>query len=548
MTEIRSKQLNLDAALTLPNGTTATTQSLGDNTTKLATDAFVIAHAATGDFFQRNGTIISPVTPNDDLYMGIGTVGAYEFIASPLVGATYFATFATSINGDYGFGSLVTTATGGAAIVGGYLDLTHSDVRYVDIEAPGNADFTQTGTIKWILNPNYHDAPNSSQYLIDLYESAANDKNRIYLYHSGSNAALGYYVYDSAGTLIHAASLGDWFPTASTDYEFELTTNSTTGLHELRINGNLFGSMSGTGTRTGTCTKLRIGSDKGGTYTSDFKIKNLVVFNNIQHIANYTPGYTLTTAFAQINNTASKLVTSLSVVDSAGTEQVYLTTNGTSKFCGTTQNNARLYVGYPSAIGVISAASVLTSSASVGTELYALTLHNSTSGANRPVSLNFIHNQYVTGTELIFGKISVNNTTTTQGAEYGETIFSNIYNGALTEMGRFNNLKSWKLAGSQTYTSSVTLTHAAYTAVDVKGVRTVICDCTSGDIVIQGFANGVTGQEILVHKVTAGGAMYFFHLDAAGTQKIVTTTGANRNYSAYGGAILRYDGYWYEIA
>ncbi len=37
--------ISLPTSLILPNGTTATTQTLGDNTTKVATDAFVIANA-----------------------------------------------------------------------------------------------------------------------------------------------------------------------------------------------------------------------------------------------------------------------------------------------------------------------------------------------------------------------------------------------------------------------------------------------------------------------------------------------------------------------
>ena len=39
--------LSLPSTLVLPNGTTATTQTTGDNTTKAATDAFVIANAGT---------------------------------------------------------------------------------------------------------------------------------------------------------------------------------------------------------------------------------------------------------------------------------------------------------------------------------------------------------------------------------------------------------------------------------------------------------------------------------------------------------------------
>lgn len=50
---------NLSGTPALPNGTTATTQTAGDNTTKLATDAFVLANAGSGTVTHTSGALTS---------------------------------------------------------------------------------------------------------------------------------------------------------------------------------------------------------------------------------------------------------------------------------------------------------------------------------------------------------------------------------------------------------------------------------------------------------------------------------------------------------
>ena len=73
---------NLSGTPALPNGTTATTQTTGDNTTKLATDAFVLANAAT-----------NPLTAIGQVYGG-GTSGTPTAIAAGKTGQIL-----TSLNG-----------------------------------------------------------------------------------------------------------------------------------------------------------------------------------------------------------------------------------------------------------------------------------------------------------------------------------------------------------------------------------------------------------------------------------------------------------------
>ena len=62
---------NLSGTPALPNGTTATTQATSDNTTKIATDAFVLAN-----------TVTNPMTTLGDVTYG-GASGAFTRLAGP---------------------------------------------------------------------------------------------------------------------------------------------------------------------------------------------------------------------------------------------------------------------------------------------------------------------------------------------------------------------------------------------------------------------------------------------------------------------------------
>lgn len=87
---------SLSAASALPNGTTATTQTTGDSTTKVATDAFVIAN-------QSTATI--PATSN--VLKGSGSAGAAA-IATP--GTDYVAP-STTVNGHALSANVVVSAS-----------------------------------------------------------------------------------------------------------------------------------------------------------------------------------------------------------------------------------------------------------------------------------------------------------------------------------------------------------------------------------------------------------------------------------------------------
>jgi hypothetical protein len=208
----------------------------------------------------------------------------------------FMASFASSLNADYGLGStLVATTSGSVAITNGKLVLGSGTENYVRYSAQGNADFTQTGAIKFKYTPNYTKPDSDSTFIINI---------------GNIGTTLGYHgqirlLHDPAGNLLISiapspfsvwifdnVSFGLWSYVAGTEYEFELNIDITLGATRLFINGIQFGStLTGTGTRTAV-SSIQIGAYLvNSSGTANFSMRDLIIYNTVQHTANYTPGY-----------------------------------------------------------------------------------------------------------------------------------------------------------------------------------------------------------------------------------------------------------------
>jgi hypothetical protein len=206
--------------------------------------------------------------------------------------STSWATYTTSINLSYGGGVLTGTATGGASITGNKLDLAQNDLRYVDYAGVGNADNQQLGAIKFKVTPNYTGSPASIMWFVNISETASTN-NGIGILHDPSGN-LFIEGHNNVGTQIFQKNLGPWAPTSGVEYEFECDYDFNTGATRLFIDGNQFGGTeTSTLTRDANINQFRIGSDEVATYNSNFFIADIIVFDAVQHTANYTPGYTL---------------------------------------------------------------------------------------------------------------------------------------------------------------------------------------------------------------------------------------------------------------
>lgn len=200
--------------------------------------------------------------------------------------ATFYASFQASLNGDYGAGSLSGTATGAIPTPSGYLDLTGSTLKYLDFAAALNLNSLQAGAVRVVVQPNYSGAPVSQQNFFYIFKSPTTNADSLFLYHY-TTGHLGLVLYPGAGSPI-SGDLGAWSPVAGTDYEFEVDYDCTLGTMRLWINGVQFGStITGTGTATNTQLTIRLGSNSDGNTTSNFKLRDFILFSTVQHTAGF---------------------------------------------------------------------------------------------------------------------------------------------------------------------------------------------------------------------------------------------------------------------
>lgn len=200
--------------------------------------------------------------------------------------ATFYASYNSHLNGNWGNGVL--TGTGTAGITGGKLDLSGSLNKYLDYNADENANSQQTGCIRFKWTPKYSGA-GSFQYLFTITESAGVSNNRIRIYHQ--NTLLFISIQDQSGGSI--VSLAETFsPIAETPYEIELNWDLTSGATRLFVDGDQLGStQTGTGTRSAAIGLVRLGKDLNLNGNADFLIDDVLIFDTVQHTSNYTPDW-----------------------------------------------------------------------------------------------------------------------------------------------------------------------------------------------------------------------------------------------------------------
>ncbi len=207
--------------------------------------------------------------------------------------STFYASYTSDINGNWGDGVLTGTPIGGASTIGGRLYLAGNDLRYVDYDADLNADSQQTGCIRLNdLRTGYSGIPATTQNFVLLTKAAGDNDNAIWIKHLSGTGNLNTQIRDSAGNIIASITWGAWSPVAGTSYDIEINWDITTGATRLFINGVQFGATNtAVGTRDSNIALFRIGSDLNAGDTSFFTLGGILVFSTVQHTANYTPDW-----------------------------------------------------------------------------------------------------------------------------------------------------------------------------------------------------------------------------------------------------------------
>lgn len=118
---------NLSGTPALPNGTTATTQSVADNSTKLATTAFVIANAG-GTAANPTGTVgLTAVNGVATTYLrSDGAPALSQSIAPTWTGAHTFSAKPLTLSGNQSVAAWTATGTGLIQAAASYTDTTSS--------------------------------------------------------------------------------------------------------------------------------------------------------------------------------------------------------------------------------------------------------------------------------------------------------------------------------------------------------------------------------------------------------------------------------------
>jgi len=234
-----------------------------------------------------------------------GTVARLKAQTLPTDG-TFHAHYTNNINGSWGDGVLTGTATGGASVSGGKLDLKGSTLQYVDYDADDNADSQQVGTVRLLFTPNYSGIPADFSHMVNIITAHNVRPNRISLYHRSTSGDLEWEIRDKDDGIVFVhTALSGWLPVSGVSYEIEINWDLTGGVNNLYLDGVRQGTTNtDTGIRDITGGLLRIGTNFGATGTSNFEIDDLIVFSTVQHTAaTYTPGESIPVLYFADNPT-----------------------------------------------------------------------------------------------------------------------------------------------------------------------------------------------------------------------------------------------------
>jgi hypothetical protein len=206
-------------------------------------------------------------------------------------GAAFGATYTTGINGNWGSGSLVGTAVGGAAVSGGKLVLTGGTVKNVVYPAAGNADgLVQTGCIRFRFTPNYTSYPTYDIGFFAITSSAGAMNNLFQMTQNNGASTVRLLACKSDGTPFIDNTFSFGF-VSGVEVEIEIDFDCTAGAHRVFKNGVQLGStLTNIATRSSSIGYFVVGGSYEGR-RSDFSIDNFELFTTVQHTANYTPGY-----------------------------------------------------------------------------------------------------------------------------------------------------------------------------------------------------------------------------------------------------------------
>lgn len=202
--------------------------------------------------------------------------------------AILHANFNTNEDANWGQGTLTGTLVGGAVVAGGLLDCKGDTLKNAEWDEDNVSSATQVGAMRCIYIPNYTGNPATTRAIFSLGQNAGG----INLLRLGqlNNGTFQLIINSSSGAGITVGSFTAFSFTAGVSHELELNWDLNTGAHRLFIDGVQQGATAGgTGTRSTAIDDVKLGAAHAAAVTSDAEFDDFVVFNLVQHTADYTP-------------------------------------------------------------------------------------------------------------------------------------------------------------------------------------------------------------------------------------------------------------------
>lgn len=199
-----------------------------------------------------------------------------------------YASFDSSMNADYGTGSLTATTVGTPVLNGGKVECFGGGNNGLYWQNTGIAEATKHLTVILKYTPNYSGSPPTSYNIFEI-NNGTNNNNKILLFHTATGTVRVSGNNNVGGVVWSAFVLGAvWNPTSGTEYEIAFTLDTTTGTVTVYIDGVLYGSnVAGAYTRTGV-QRLNIGAD--GTYPSaNAAFNDVILYSGLKITAPYVP-------------------------------------------------------------------------------------------------------------------------------------------------------------------------------------------------------------------------------------------------------------------
>lgn len=241
------------------------------------TQTSLLYNTTTASNYTYNSTDIK--FDSTDVYLGVSLESNETF-------RNTFSTASSTVP-ELGIGTLESTNTGTITVENGFAKFDAAP-EYITFNSD-NIDYTNTGTIRLFVQPQYTGMPSTITYLYATTETLGGVNNAVQILHRSSNGNLNITIYSSAGSLLVNQDVA-WSPVAGQDYVLELGFNTSTGNYYFFINGVSQTITGSTGTRTDTTALFRVGAGTSGSATSnpEFWLSAVQVFNTVQNTATHT--------------------------------------------------------------------------------------------------------------------------------------------------------------------------------------------------------------------------------------------------------------------